>query len=95
MVEYPYVAPACSLGSRFELNMLLEFSGGTAKPDPVALPAPPGAPLPVPPTGPPEPYSLLGGRFWFSPLEDWVSNQSIQLFRYCVLPKLRQQKEIT
>ena len=80
----------------FVLRMLLEFSDAPGNPEPAAVvapPTPPAAPLPVPPTGPPEPYPLLGGRFWFSPLEDWVSNRSIQLFRYIVLPDLGDKRE--
>lgn len=42
--------------------------------------------LSAPPTGPPAGKSppLLVGRFWFSDLEDWVSSQSVQLFRRCL-----------
>ena len=79
MDAYPNVPPSCSVGSIFGLSMLLEFSGAPGKPDDVAA-ADPGAPGPPtgPPTGPPPPYPpLLGGRFWFSPLADWVSNRSI------------------
>ena len=46
--------------------------------------------LSVPPTGPPVGYSppLLVGRFWFSDLVDWVSSQSVQLFRHCLLSSM-------
>lgn len=79
--------PSCSFGSRFALifgfKMLLGFSGGTVNPGAAVVGGPPIPPAgaPAPPTGPPAPYPLLDGRFWFSPLADWVSNQSIQLFR--------------
>ena len=45
-----------------------------------------------PPTGPPVP-NPLAGRFWFSPLADWVSyHQSISLFRIMSLAKYRRQR---
>ena len=43
----------------------------------------------APPTGPPAAYPppgplLLVGRFWFSPLADWVSSQSVRCSECCL-----------
>jgi hypothetical protein len=44
----------------------------------------------LPPTGPPDGYPvptpLLVGRFWFSPLADWVSSQSVRCSECCLGP---------
>ena len=70
----------------FGLNMLLEFSDCPGKPEPAAEPPLALVLAPAaPPTGPPELYPPeLAGRAW-SPLADWVSSQSVEMFRYLSL----------
>jgi len=49
----------------------------------------------LPPTGPPDGYPaptpLLVGRFWFSPLADWVSSQSVRCSECCLLVQMTKE----
>ena len=53
---------------------------------PEALPT--GPPVAYPPLGP----LLLVGRFWFSPLADWVSSQSVRCSEYCLFVQMTKER---